>query len=107
MGRAGMSVLRDICDEIGCRRLWTQVLALQWDISFGNSPSTRLERTQALRWFGSEDFFIVCTLLQLNGHAVLARWRDQQRRMGEGERGFLPATPSARPTQVQNVGDAV
>lgn len=102
-----MSVLRDTCDTIGCRRLWAHVFAMQWDISFGNARATRLECTQALRWFGSEDFFIVCTLLELDGHAVLQLWKKQQQRMADGETGFIVANPAGKPSRMTEHGGTV
>lgn len=66
----------DPVDAQACRALWCAVLAAMWDLAtrpgYRDSPA-EVEGAQA--WFGSRDFYTVCSLAGIDGGAALARYR--------------------------------
>ena len=67
-------------DPQGMRGLWAMVLLRLWEDSIelrwcGTSGVAQRAHDSAVSWFGSRDFFMVCSLAGLDGQAVLERWK--------------------------------
>lgn len=61
-----------------CRALWAAVFQAQWDLVFQPvEKDNTSEVVQAVRWFGSRDFFVVCILIGLDGPTVLRQFRKR------------------------------
>lgn len=60
-----------------CVHLWVSVLAEQWRCAF--KPGVKYGWQQdALKWFGSRDFYTVCALAGFDGAAVYERFQQLQ-----------------------------
>lgn len=56
------------------RSLWAAVFLSA--LSDARLPKDCLERHKARRWIGGKDFFLVCNLSGIDGHAALERLQD-------------------------------
>lgn len=63
------------------RDLWCAVIQTAWDDAFheGECAERCNNRQSARAWFGSRDFFEVCTLAGVNPHAVRDRYHAAMR----------------------------
>lgn len=60
------------------KRLWIAVLMEQYRAAIrSRAMVSDIEVFQAQRWFGTQNFFLVCDMAGVNGHYILAQVRKQ------------------------------
>ncbi|WP_416368597.1 hypothetical protein [Tritonibacter mobilis] len=86
-----------------CRALWCAVVGEQLSLALAPKRVDReYEVAAARRWFGSRDFYTVCSLIGLNGEWVNAAVRtkiaeaEAREARGQSHKGLLPVQKRLR-----------